>query len=129
MSFNGARHEMEVRADFARDRLLDTISAIDRRRHEVLDWKLQLRQHLAQLAMMSAVVVGAMGLLVGVGLYRAKLFAERRRGERVRALGRFWQHPERVATRQRRRPLRATLLSGFITLLTLAATRIARRRS
>jgi hypothetical protein len=129
MSFNGARHEMELRADVARDRLLETIGAIDRRRHEVMDWRLQLRQHLAQLALVSAAVVGALAMTIGVGLYRAKLLVDQRRHERVRALGRFWQHPERVATQQRRSPLRAALMSGLVTLLTLAAARIARRRS
>jgi hypothetical protein len=129
MSFNGARHEMELRADVARDRLLDTISAIDRRRHEVMDWRLQLRQHLTQLALVSAAVVGGLAIVIGAGLYRAKLLVDHRRRERVRALGRFWQHPERMATQQRGGPLRAALMSGFITLLTLAAARMARRRS
>jgi hypothetical protein len=127
MSFNGARHQMELRAEVARDRLLDTIDALDRKRHEVLDWRLQLRQHLTQLALVSVAVVGGLAMAIGTGLYRARLLADHRRRERVRALSRFWRHPERVAL-DRHHSLRTIAMSGLLTLLTLAAARIARRR-
>jgi hypothetical protein len=127
MSFDGARHELELRADVARDRLLETIGAIDRKRHEVLDWKLQLRQHAGQVVVVSAAFLGCMAFALGAGIYRAKVLASRRRGERVRALERFWEHPERIAVR-RSRPVRAALLSALVALVSAATARMFEAR-
>jgi len=127
MSFNGARHELELRADVARDRLLETIGAIDRKRHEVLDWKLQLRQHAGQVVVVSVAVLGVVAAAVGAGFYRAKMLAAHRRGERVRALERFWEHPERMAAR-RTRPIQAALLSLFVVFVSAATARMVRAR-
>jgi len=127
MSFNGARHALELRADVARDRLLETIGAIDRKRHEVLDWKLQLRQHAGQILVVSAAMLGGIAFAVGAGIYRAKMLASHRRGERVRALERFWEHPERMAVR-RARPVRSALLSLFVVFVTAATARMVKAR-
>jgi hypothetical protein len=123
MSFNGARHELEIRADIARDRLLETIDAIDRRRHDVLDWKLQLREHVGRIAFGSAALMGGVALAVAVRVLRARLSAAHRRQERFRALTRAWEHPERVATRQRR-PVRAMMLSAASAIALLAVARL-----
>jgi len=127
MSFNGARHELELRADVARDRLLDAIDAIDRRRHDVMDWKLQLRHHVGQVALLSAALLGGIAIVAGAGVYRTKRNVSHQHRERVRALQRFWEHPERIAVR-RRRPLRAMLLMAFVAIATLAAAKIVSAR-
>ena len=127
MSLNGARHDLELRADVVRDRLLDTIGAIDRRRHDVIDWKRQLFQHARQVALVSAALLGGIALAAGAGVYRAKRRAADRRGERLRALGRVWDHPERLAVR-RRRPLQRVMLSAFAAVVALAVARIAGTR-
>jgi hypothetical protein len=127
MSFNGPRHELELQADVARDRLLETIGALDQRRHDVLDWKLQLRHHLVQVVLLGAAILGGIAVAAGAGIYRAKLSRAHRPRECVRAPGRVWEHPDRVAVR-RVRPIRATVRIALLALVTLATARIVSRR-
>ncbi|WP_437733058.1 hypothetical protein [Sorangium sp. So ce1335] len=96
---NGQREEFERKADELRDRLLHTIEAIDQRRHALLDVKTQVRRHGA------GVVTGGIMLVVMGGAAVISLIQEARardarlRRERVRALVRFWRHPDWVAPR------------------------------
>jgi hypothetical protein len=100
MKTDGARYELEHEADMTRARLLRTIDALDRKRRELFDFKLQLRRHTGD------IVSAAGGLLIGAGataavvLYRRHRHERRVRQERVRAIARLWQHPERIAARQ-----------------------------
>jgi len=96
---NGARQQLERRANVARARLLGTLDELDRRGHELLDWKLLLRRH-------SREVSGALGGLAagvvataGIVAFREGRRERRRRQERWRAVDRLWHHPERIAAR------------------------------
>ncbi|WP_437936950.1 hypothetical protein [Sorangium sp. So ce341] len=96
---NGQREEFERKADELRDRLMHTIEAIDRRRHALLDVKTQVRRHgpgVAAGGLLLAILGGAAVIALVRG---ARARDERRRGERVRALVRSWQHPDWVAPR------------------------------
>lgn len=97
---NGQREEFERKADELRDRLLHTIEAIDRRRHALLDVKTQVRRHGAGVATGGLLLVIMGGAAVIALVREARARDERRlRGERVRALVRFWRHPDWVAPR------------------------------
>jgi hypothetical protein len=117
---NGARFELEHRADQTRARLLGTIDALDRRRRELLDLKLQIRRHAGD------VLAAFGGLLIGIGataavvLFRQRQHERRRRRERLQALVRLWKHPERIATGPS--PLGSALRLVLVALATMATT-------
>ena len=50
--------ELTAEADEARTKLLRTVEALDRRRHDAFDVGLQVRRHAARLAVAGAVLVG-----------------------------------------------------------------------
>jgi len=89
-----AQEIREIRQD-----MTDVVVELDRRRHEVLDWRLQLKNHLG------VVLVAAVGLLlVTGGTVGASMWLGRRRQrplERARrfrrALSRVVAHPELLA--------------------------------
>ncbi|XYH96975.1 hypothetical protein ACMHYB_55920 [Sorangium sp. So ce1128] len=96
---NGQREEFERKADELRDRLLHTIEAIDQRRHALLDVRTQVRRHGAGVVT-GGLMIAVMGGAVVIALVQeARARAERLRAERVRALVRFWRHPDWVAPR------------------------------
>ena len=96
---NGQREEFERKADELRDRLLHTIEAIDQRRHALLDVRTQVRRHGAGVVT-GGIMIAVMGGAVVIALVQeARARAERLRAERVRALVRFWRHPDWVAPR------------------------------
>ncbi|XXT18629.1 hypothetical protein WME94_51220 [Sorangium sp. So ce429] len=96
---NGQREEFERKADELRDRLLHTIEAIDQRRHALLDVRTQVRRHGAGVVT-GGIMIAVMGGAVVIALIQeARARAERLRAERVRALVRFWRHPDWVAPR------------------------------
>jgi hypothetical protein len=123
---DGSRRELEHEADLARARLLGTIGELDRRRHELLDLRLQIRRHA------SDVLAAVGGLLIGIGATAALLvYRERRherhiREERLRAVVRLWRHPERIAAR---RNATATVLRlALVALATMATTTFGTRQ-
>jgi hypothetical protein len=96
-----SRSELEREADVARARLLNTIEQLDQRRHDALDWRLQARRHSGELAVLASALALTIGVPVGVAVYRASTRDARLRKERIRALTRFWEHPERVAAKRK----------------------------
>jgi hypothetical protein len=126
MRSDGVREELEHEADVARARLLGTIDELDRRRHQLLDWRLQIRRHVGDI--MSAVG----GLFIGVGATAIALAFEghRRqrnlRRERARAAVRLWQHPERVASRGS--AVAGILRIALVALVAMATTALGSRQ-
>jgi hypothetical protein len=122
----GAREHLEREADLVRARLLGTIGELDRRRHELLDLKLQIRRHAGDLLS----IVG--GLLMGIGSTAAVLVLrehrrERRvRQERIRAVARLWRHPERIASKKS--ALGAALRMALVAFAAVATTTIGTRQ-
>jgi len=94
-------HERETlltaRADLARSRLSATLSALDRKRHDVLDVPLQLTKHIA---LVGAVAGAAIAGIAVFGIYRMATSGRRVRHERWLLLQRAWSHPDRVAPKE-----------------------------
>jgi len=84
---------LAMRADWARAKLVRALGALDERRREALGTGEQLKEKLAIVA-----VVGAVVALGGAAfwLYRAATAASRRPHERALMLRRAWRHPDRV---------------------------------
>jgi hypothetical protein len=95
------RELLERSANRTRARLLDTIEALDQRRHEVMDVRGQLERqveaHMKPLAVVGGLVVTTLGSVLGISIYWAATRRERLRRERWSALRRLWEHPERIA--------------------------------
>jgi len=120
MKTEGARPELERKADVTRARLLGTIDELERRRHEVLDLKLQLRRHPGQvISALGGLFIGV-GVTAGVLLYRQNRHERRVRQERLRALLRLWRHPERIAARTS--PLGTAARIILVAVATMATT-------
>jgi hypothetical protein len=91
-------HEIEREIDDVRTRLDKTLAELDKRRHELMNVKLQVRRHPETLAIAAGVLILAAG-----GVYLAVRRAQRRnepleRARRFRlATRRAVQHPDRVA--------------------------------
>lgn len=117
------RERLERQANLARARLVTTIDALDRRAHEAVDVKLQLRRHRTALFVMAGVVLAPLVGAIAFSVYRSATNDRRRRKERVRALERSWRHPERVA-RYKNSPLAMEigrkLLVGTITVVAMS---------
>lgn len=100
MTGNGeSRETLRRRADEARDRLMLTLDALDRRRHELFDLKLQLKRHPAAAASLGAGALAVVGV-VGFFAWRLSRREEHLWRERAHALVRAFRHPHRLAARK-----------------------------
>lgn len=96
---NGQRADFERRADELRDRLMHTIEALDRRRHVLVDVRSRVRRHGPEVLAGGLLLAIAGGAAVIALIKEVRARNERPGGERLRALVRFWRHPEWVAPR------------------------------
>jgi hypothetical protein len=94
--------ELTVKANRARARLLETVDAIDRKRHDALNLNLQLRKHAEPIAIGGGAIFLAVAGGVGLIAYQMATRSERLRHERFSMLRRLWIHPERAARREPR---------------------------
>jgi hypothetical protein len=92
--------ELTLQANATRSRLLRTVEQLDRKRHDVLDVKKQIKEHVAPVAVTGGLIVVGLGAFVGLAIFRALHAAERRRAERKKMIFRLWNHPERAARKQ-----------------------------
>jgi hypothetical protein len=92
--------ELTLQANATRNRLLKTVEELDRKRHDVLDVKKQVKEHIAPIAVTGGVIVVGLSSLIGLAIFRALHAAERKRAERKKMLFRLWNHPERAARKQ-----------------------------
>ena len=104
--------ELGNETDAMRRQLDELVKELDRRRHELFDWRLQLRRHGRALALIAGGIVVVVGLGVGVSVARsrrqhtlaARLSELADRGERLRqALGRIIDDPDRLAPKEKPR--------------------------
>jgi hypothetical protein len=93
-----APREIERDIDHLRTRLDRSLAELDRRRHELMDVRLQMRRHPAVFAGAGAVVVLVLGG-VGYAIYRSRKHDELpQKARRLRiAVGRAVDKPEKVA--------------------------------
>jgi len=123
-----AREQANQAADRVRDDLLTTLKELDRRRLQAADWRYQVQTHQRALIIAGSVVVGAVALGVGLMVARRQRAGRHQVQRRWKALGRAWNHPERVATKADDAPgfqqlLRKVLLAFGVAL----ASRVGKR--
>ena len=124
------REQISKAADRMRDDLMLTLRELDRRKDESLNFQLQLKRHwhLVQIATVGAGLLAAGG--VGLAMYK---HTQRRRHLRVSknrliALGRAWQHPERLASRAPDAPTGMLLIRRVgLAMLVVVARQLAQR--
>jgi hypothetical protein len=120
------REHLEKKANLVRARLLGTIGELDRRRHELLDLRLQIRRHAGDLISIAG------GLLVGASATAAILVLRERRREsrvrkeRLRAVVRLWEHPERIASKKN--ALASALRLALVAVVAVATTTVGTRQ-
>jgi hypothetical protein len=125
-----SRVELEHDANVARSKLLRTVEQLDRRGHEVLDLRLQLRNHLRQVVLGAGVLMLATVGMIGIVVHRVTAAAERRRVERGGALRSGWRRPRPEA--QRERPwfvevVRSVAIGALTTAAMIPVRRLAAR--
>jgi hypothetical protein len=123
-----SREQVERAADRIREDFLATLKELERRRHQAMDFRYQVRTHRALLIGVGASV----GALIAAAWGLARLKARRRRAtlrqQRWKALGRAWRHPRRLATKAPGRPLPAELgRKASTAFLSALAVQLARR--
>ena len=113
--------EIEREIENVRMRLDKSLAELDRRRHELMDVKLQVRKHPQAVLIAGGIVV----LLVGAGWLAAR--SSRREPEPVKRMRRFrlassrmMEHPERVA---RATPLWEKIAASVGTTIAVALTK------
>jgi len=94
--------ELEREVEGIRENIDDIVTELDRRGHELLDWRLQLRRHKVLLLAVTAGCLAGLSLTVALGMAKRK---RRNRflakaGRLRDALARMIAHPERVAQPQ-----------------------------
>jgi hypothetical protein len=125
-----AREQANQAADRMRDDLLTTLKELDRRRLQATDWRYQLQAHQRTLLLTASAVVGVVALGVGLIVVRRQVAHRRQVRRRWEAVGRAWNHPERIATRADDAPglqqfFRKALLAFGLALATRAGKRAA----
>jgi hypothetical protein len=116
--------QLETEIAGLRDELGALVAELDRRRHEALDIRLQLRRHAGPIAAVGAGVVATLAGLISLARWRAqrrnRLTA---RASRLReGIARMVERPERVATQQ-------TMPGQVLAAAATAAAAIATRQA
>jgi hypothetical protein len=93
----GEAAELELEVRNLRQQLDDTLAELDRRRHELTNWRLQLRRHWRALAVIGLVTAGALTWYVVRRRQRERPLGKLRRFRR--ALARVIDDPDAVAQR------------------------------
>jgi hypothetical protein len=120
------RAALEHEAEEARARLWATLDALDQRRHDAFGVRRQVSKHWVPIVTVSAIV-----LVVGGGTiaFRLASVIEARRHRvraRVRAIGRWWRHPQRTARHARRSSaaeIARRVLLAAVSMLAVEATK------
>jgi len=119
--------EQEVEA--IRDNVTQIASELELRRHELFDWRHQLRKHAAMTALVAGAALLAIGASIGLSRWRRRRNARPlKRARQLRdAFARVLAHPERVA---RPRPsLGAKVLTAGVTGAASVVAKSLTRRS
>lgn len=91
------RDHLEAEANVARARLARTLGALDRRRHELVDVRLQLRRHASAIALAAGVGLSVLGIVIAIDVVRARRRAKRTPRARLELARRAWRRPETLA--------------------------------
>jgi hypothetical protein len=133
MNHNGhskSREALARQANLVRSKLLKTVEVLDQRRHEALDLKLQLQQHVRQVVALAGLALVVTAGAVAIAVHRISTAPERRRRNRRRLAGEMWRRPDLVLRSSRRRGwpmalefLRSVALGAATTLALLPLRR------
>jgi hypothetical protein len=98
-SSRATTRQLEGEIAVLREELSGLVAELDRRRHELLDVKLQVQRHAGRLALTGVALVSAASGLVWLGKWRAQRRARvlSRAGRLREAVSRMIDKPERVA--------------------------------
>jgi hypothetical protein len=118
------RMEGQIRA--IRDDLGSLVSELDRRRHEALDWRLQLRRHRRPVWITAGVVAVGLGGYAGLRRRRRRRRFAARARDLAHALRVVAQHPRALARTVERGTPRSTLTSASMMLARAALPAVAR---
>jgi hypothetical protein len=91
------REDLEANANALRSRLARTLESLDRRRHDLFNVKVQASRHPWLTFAVGATALGALASTIGVSYLLHRHHKRQLPMERLRALGRIWHHPKRVA--------------------------------
>jgi hypothetical protein len=128
MNHNGkSRDELAREANQARSKLLRTVEQLDRRRHDALDLRLQLRRHVRQLMAVGGLLLLATAGAVALVVHRVTSFTQRRRRDRWVLAKSMWRHPDR-AMRGERGSFFAELARSLLLTMASAAVSVPARR-
>jgi hypothetical protein len=91
--------QLEGQITMVRDELGELVAELDRRRHEALDVKLQVRRHAPEITLTSVALIGAAAGLVWLNVWRGRRRQRlsARAGRLQQAMSRMIERPERVA--------------------------------
>jgi len=121
------REALEREAERVRARLYDTLDVLDKRRHDVLDVKHQVEQHVVPVAAGGAIFFVGIGGVIALAVHHA-IDSRRHRGrERMRAFTRIWRHPERAAKYQPRSILAEVGRKALLAAASMVAVEITKR--
>ncbi len=121
------RETLEREAERAKARLLTTLHALDRRRHDAMDVTAQVKRHVVPAAALAAGVLFLVGGAVALSVHRAHERRRHRGRERLRALQRVWNHPERTAAYEPRSVLVEAARKALVATASLIAVELAKR--
>jgi hypothetical protein len=96
-----SRIELEREANLVRSKLLRTVEELDRRGHDALDLRLQLRDHLRRVVLGAGLLLAAAVAAMALAVHRVTAAAARRRLERRLTLRGRWRSPRPRLFRQR----------------------------
>jgi hypothetical protein len=125
------RDRLEANANALRSRLARTLESLDRRRHDAFNVKVQAKRHPGFVAAvggaMAAVAAGS-GLITYLVIHhRRSRGLSDRLSDRLHAVTRIWQHPDRVA-RQKPHSLPAEIARGvLVSLASFVVSQLAER--
>lgn len=91
------REDLEANANALRSRLARTLESLDRRRHDLFNVKVQATRHPFLTVAVGALGVASVLSTFGVGYLLHRHHQKQLPMERLRAFGRIWYHPKRVA--------------------------------
>jgi hypothetical protein len=123
-----SRAELEREANIVRARLLRTVEQLDRRGHDALDVRMQLRNHLRQVVIGACVLMVAMVAAIAYVVHRVTTAADRRRLERGWILRGGWRRPTSEPRRERpffQEAFRSLALGVLTTCLMVPVRRLA----
>jgi len=91
------REGIKRRADITRFKLMRTLQALDRKRHEILDVRQNVKKHVILVLVVSLSLSFSLGAAVAVVVVRTARRSVRLRRERWDALVRAFRYPDRIA--------------------------------